>query len=121
MAAELSIGQRRYRIVAQARESDWVAFAERVETGERFGMECAGTTEADAVGRLTQWLDWQHEHTVALEALQQAERAYHRTITENAFAGATEDPASAELQQDALDAIDGARRRLDEIRARRPM
>jgi hypothetical protein len=66
------------------------------------------------------WLEWQREHTAALEALQQAQRAYHRTIAGSAFASPTEGPSPTELQKDALDAVEAARVRLDEVRNRRP-
>ena len=65
------------------------------------------------------WLEWQREHAAALEALQQAERAYHRTIAGSAFASPTEGPSAIELQKESLDAVEAARVRLDEIRARR--
>ena len=66
------------------------------------------------------WLEWQREHTAALEALQQAQRAYHRTIAGSAFASPTEGPSPVEMQKESLDAVEAARVRLDEIRARQP-
>jgi hypothetical protein len=66
------------------------------------------------------WLEWQREHAAALEALQQAQRAYHRTIAGSAFASPTEGPTAIELQKESLDAVEAARVRLDEIRSRRP-
>jgi hypothetical protein len=66
------------------------------------------------------WLEWQREHAAALEALQQAQRAYHRTIAGSAFASPTEGPSPVELQKESLDAVEAARVRLDEIRARQP-
>jgi hypothetical protein len=66
------------------------------------------------------WLEWQREHAAALEALQQAQRAYHRTIAGSAFANPTEGPSAIELQRESLDAVEAARVRLDEIRGRRP-
>ncbi|HMB80378.1 MAG TPA: hypothetical protein VKI43_09945 [Vicinamibacterales bacterium] len=66
------------------------------------------------------WLAWQREHTAALEALQQAQRAYHRTIAGSAFASPTEGPSAIEMQKESLDAVEAARVRLDEIRERRP-
>jgi hypothetical protein len=117
---EISIGDHRFRIIAVGREADWLAHAERVDTGDRFGIECAGATEDAAVAGVTRWLEWQHEHAVALEALQQAERAYHRTIAGSAFANPTEGPTPLELQKESLDAVEAARLRLDDIRGRRP-
>ena len=66
------------------------------------------------------WLAWQREHAEALEALQQVQRAYHRTIAGSAFASATEGPSAAELQKESLDAVEAARVRLDEIRLLKP-
>ena len=67
-----------------------------------------------------QWNTWQREHTAALESLQQAQRAYHRTIAGSAFASPTEGPTAIELQQESLHVLEAARVRLDEIRARQP-
>ena len=66
------------------------------------------------------FLDWQREHAAALDALQQAQRAYHRTIAGSAFAGPSEGPTAIELQKESLDAVEAARIRLDEIRQRMP-
>ena len=66
------------------------------------------------------WLQWQREHAAALEALQEAQRAYHRTIAGSAFASPTEGPSATELQKESLDAVEAARVRLDEIRQRKP-
>jgi hypothetical protein len=68
----------------------------------------------------SRWQEWQREHEAALEALQQAQRAYHRTIAGSAFASPTEGPSAIELQKESLDAVEAARVRLDEIRGRRP-
>jgi hypothetical protein len=116
----LSIGEVRHQIVAVEREGQWVAHAERVETGKPFGIECIGETETDAVERLSSWLEWQSEHQAALEALQAAERAYHRTIAGSAFASPTEGPSAAEHQKESLDVLEAARVRLDDVRARKP-
>ena len=110
----------KYRIEALERDGQWVARARRIDTGEPFGIECPGATEQDAVDRLSRWLDWQQEHTAALDALQRAEDVYHRTIAGSAFASSIEGPSPFEMQKDALDAVEAARVRLDEIRARRP-
>jgi hypothetical protein len=117
---ETSVGDERFRIVAVRRDADWVAHAERLQSGERFGIECAAASEDAAIERVARWLDWQHEHSAALESLQQAERAYHRTIAGSAFASPTEGPSAVELQKESLDALVAARVLLDEIRARRP-
>ena len=107
------------RIVANERGGQWIARA-LDEAGRPFGIECAGATEHDAVDRMIRWIEWQREHAEALEALQTAERAYHRTIAGSAFANPTEGPTALELQKESLDAVEAARVRLDEIRARKP-
>ena len=117
---ELSIGEKRYRIDAVERDGRWIARAVHVETGDPFGIECAGETKGAAIERLARWLDWQHEHAAALEALQQAERAYHRTIAGSVFANPTEGPTAIELQKDSLELVEAARVRLDELRSRKP-
>ena len=117
---EISIADHRYRIIATDHDGQWVARAERMDTGDRFGIECAGTSADDAAERLARWLEWQHEHSEALEDLQRAERAYHRTIAGSAFASPTEGPSAVEMQKDSLAALEAARVRLDEVRSRRP-
>ena len=117
---QIAIGRARYRLVAVERNGQWLAHAEDADTGRAFGVACAGPTDDAAVDRLSRWLEWQAEHAAALEALQIAERAYHRTIAGGAFENSTGDLAAAELQAEALDAVDSARIRLDEIRTGRP-
>jgi hypothetical protein len=109
-----------YRIETSEREGQWIARARNEENRDPFGIECAAPTQAEAVERLTRWLDWQREHSAALEALQQAERAYHRTIAGSAFASPTEGPGPIELQKESLDALEAARVHLDDIRGRKP-
>ena len=108
------------KILCSEREGRWVAHAAREDTGDPFGIEFAGATELEAIERLTQWLDWQRDHAAALDALQQAERAYHRTVSGRAFANPTEGPTAVEIQRDSLAAVERARMRLDEIRAQKP-
>jgi hypothetical protein len=117
---EIAIGEVGYRIVATERDGRWTARAERLVGGARFGPDCAGDSEADAVGRMESWLAWQHEHAAALEDLQRAERAYHRTIAGSAFVSSIEGPSPLEMQKESLDALEAARVRLDEVRGRRP-
>ena len=116
----LALGARRYRLICTQREGRWTAHAEREDTGDPFGIECAADTDAEALSRLTRWLEWQAEHADALEDLQRAERAYHRTIAGSAFASPTEGPSAFEMQKESLDAVEAARLRLDEVRARKP-
>ena len=117
---EISVGTIRYRLVATERDGQFVARAERTDTGDRFGIECSGASADEAVSRLSRWLEWQHEHAAALEDLQRAEQAYHRTIAGSAFASPTQEPSALEMQKESLEAVETARLRLDEIRARRP-
>ena len=97
-----------------------MARAVRDDTGDPFGIEYTGSTEQEAIAGLTRWLDWQREHTAALDALQQAERAYHRTVSGSAFANPTEGPTSVEMQRESLAALEAARIRLDHVRAQKP-
>jgi len=115
-----TIGGMAFTVQATERDGRWLARASREDNGDPFGIECAGATEAEAIAFMTRWLEWQHEHTDALNALQQAERAYHRTIAGSAFASSTEGPTAIEIQKESLVAVEAARVRLDEIRARRP-
>ena len=108
------------RIVATERSGQWIARAEDEETGRPFGIECPGATEREAVDRLSRWIEWQREHTAALEALQAAERAYHRTIAGSAFASPTAGPTALGPHEESLAAVEAARIRLDRIRARQP-
>ncbi len=117
---QISIGDRRYRIVCAERDGQWTAHPQREDTGDPFGIECAAATEDEAVARLTQWLVWQADHAEALADLQRAERAYHRTIAGSAFASPSEGPTAIEMQKESLNVVEAARIRLDEIRARRP-
>lgn len=117
---ELAIAdQHRYRLAATERDGQWRAQAVRADTGDRFGPEQTGATEQEALGRLTRWLEWQHAHAAALEELQGAERVYHRTLA-SAFASEAAGPGDAD-RREALEAVDAARARLDDIRARRPL
>src|SRR5580765_680397 len=108
------------KIVCAEREGRWVAHAVREDTGDPFGIECAGDTEREAIEGLTRWLDWQRDHATALDALQQSERAYHRAVSGSAFTSPTEGPSAVEIQRDALAAVERARVQLDSIRARKP-
>jgi len=63
---------------------------------------------------------WQREHAAALEELQDAQRAYHRTVAATAFQGAADEPSAEEMRRASLEALDAARIKLDQVRARRP-
>jgi hypothetical protein len=116
---EIPVGNRTYHLVVEARDGRWLAHAERADTGARYGVDCAGATEREALDRLSRWLEWQNEHAAALETLQHAEQAYHRTIAGSAFAN-PEGPTAIELQKESLEELEAARVRLDEVRVRRP-
>ena len=116
----LTIGSVEFRLVATERDGRWMAHAVLADSGDEFGIECAGASADEAVARLMRWLEWQSEHAAALEALQRAEHAYHRTIAGSAFASPTEGPTAIELQRESLEAVESARLRLDEVRARKP-
>ena len=118
---DLSIGTETYRLIAAARGGRWMAYAVRVASGDRFGMELNGPTETDVVTRLTAWLEWQSEHAAALAALQSAEQSFHRTIAGSAFINANEEPTVMEVQRESLNHVEAARVRLDEVRARQPV
>ncbi|MBS1817977.1 MAG: hypothetical protein JSU08_08615 [Acidobacteria bacterium] len=113
---DLHIGNTIYDLVATERNGHFVAHALRGEHRDRFGIETSGSSAAEALDRLTRWLEWQHAHTEALAALQQAERVYHRAMADAAF-GASE---LGEASRAALEALNAARARLDEVRGRRP-
>lgn len=116
---DLTLGEVTYRIRAVRDRDGWSASAVRLDTGDRVGPDAAGVSEQDAVHKASHWLGWQYEHALALDALQQAERAYHRIVAGAVFAAS--DEATSESQRDALDAVDAARRTLDEVRGRRPL
>ncbi len=115
----LTVGAVAFVLRVERRGSDYVASAEREDNGDPMGIPWSAGTEAGAVARRMAWLEWQGGHSAALEALQQAERAYHRAIAGSAFDAASEEPAA--LRKASLDAIEAARTRLDDIRARRPL
>jgi len=115
---ELTIGSATYRIVTVERDGQFTAHAVRADTSERFGIETVGSDPESAQRRLSAWLEWQDEHTQALEALQQAERTYHRALAGAAFATPEDD--STEAARLSLESVNAARAQLDEVRARRP-
>src|SRR5262245_39785594 len=117
---EVTLGTRVYRIRTVQSGPDWMASAESVDTGDRFGPAEPAPTEHGAAERVERGLQWQYEHASALEALQPAESAYDRTIAGSAFANPAEEPSAIELQKESLEQLEAARLRLDEVRERRP-
>lgn len=114
----VQFGSMSYQLFAKEQSGAFVAYACRGEHAERFGIETAGASADEALAKLTRWLEWQHQHTDALQQLQEAERVYHRTMAGAAFA---EDQTGIEAARtQALDAMNAARNQLDDLRARRP-
>ncbi len=119
MTKEASIGGAVYRVEATERGGRWTAAARDV-AGAYSGPTVAAATEGEAIARMIAWLEWHHEHQVALEALQEAERAYQRIVAGSAFISGPEGPTAIELQKESLNRLENARIRLDEVRQRRP-
>ena len=115
---DLTVGPSTYRLVTAERGAQFIAYAVRIDTNERFGIETLAADAEDAQRRLAAWLEWQHEHTQALEALQQAERTYHRAMAGAAFA--TPENDSTDAARLSLESVNTARAQLDAVRARRP-
>ncbi len=69
--------------------------------------------------RSTRGIQWQRDYQAAVTALEEAEREYQRTIAGSAFLS-SEDPSSVEVQRDALNRLEEARRHLDDVRQSRP-
>lgn len=116
----VSAGGTGFRVEVAAGGGQWVATARRVDTGDRFGPALEGATAEAAIERLRTWLIWQHEHQDALEALQDAERAYQRLVAASLLATGVDGASPVELTPDALSRLEEARRRLDEIRQQKP-
>ena len=66
------------------------------------------------------WLNWQDAHSKALEALQNAQRAYHRLLADDALGSHSEESAASDLRRQSLAEIEAASTYLSEVRARRP-
>jgi hypothetical protein len=103
------------QVVTTERDGRWTAHAVHADTGERFGVEVSADSAEAAAARLMEWLDWQSSHMQALAALQSAQRDYHRATTDAAFVSSPQSSATA-----LLEAVEAARRHLDEVRAQRP-
>ncbi len=120
MTKELVIGGTVYRVEATERGGRWTAVAREPVRGAACGPSLVAASEQDAIERLSAWLEWQHEHAAALEALQEAERAYQRMVAGSAFVTGPEGPSAIELQKEALGRLEEARLRLDEVRQKKP-
>lgn len=117
---QVDIGADSFTLHVVSRDETCVAYARRVTNGDRFGIECAGRSETEAIERMTRWLEWQHEHAAALESLRSAEQAYHRTVAGTAFTASPGVEDDATERRDRLDRMELARAELDEVRSRNP-
>lgn len=115
---ELTIGSTDYRLISNDRNGRVVTHAVRLDNGDRFGIEVNGASAEDTQTTLARWLQWQYEHSEALATLQQAERVYHKAMAGAAFGTTPE--AAAEESRTAVEAMNDARTKLDEIRLQRP-
>ena len=110
----LSLG---YQVQLTEDEGVWVASARRLDTGDTFGPPVPGDHADEAAELLARWLEWQHAHTSALGALQDAEADYHRLA---AARFASPDDEQRDARRSALHRVDTLRRQLDEVREQRP-
>ena len=118
MQKNLVLGGTTYTLNAIERDNAWVAEARKAPSGMRVGPPVTASTATEAMARLVKWLEWQRDHEDALAALQTAEQTYHRAIAGSAFASGL--PEATEMQQEALQRIEEARVRLEEIRQNQP-
>jgi len=116
----LTVGDRTFSIRTVEKNASWRAHAVSLEHGDRFGVELVAPTEAEAIDRMRRWLEWQHEHVSALAELRSAERAYHRSIADEAFSTGDHAAVSEQARRAALDRIESARVKLDEVRTHQP-
>ena len=114
----LRLGEATYTLNAIEREGAWTAEARKGASGMRVGPPATASTAEDAIARLVRWLGWQRDHEDALAALQTAEQTYHRAIAGSGFASGLAE--ATEVQQEALQRIEEARLRLEEIRQNQP-
>jgi hypothetical protein len=115
----MTIGGTALVLRVSSSDGGFTARAERETNGDPFGIDVTATTESEAIDRLTRWLEWQSEHAAALEALQVAERNYHRAIAGSAFGASTDEPDAAVARREALSSVDEARVKLDRVRLQR--
>lgn len=118
MQKSISIGGTTYTLDAVERDGRWIAEARKAPSGMRAGPTATAATADGAIARLVQWLEWQHDHEDALGALQEAQQAYHRAIAGSAFSSGLAE--ATELQHEALQRIEDARLRLEEVRQSQP-
>ena len=111
-----------YRVhLAEDEGGVWTATARRLDTGETFGPPVPADAADEAMELLARWLEWQHAHTTALQALQAAEHTYHRLAADRfANPAPAGDGAVATAARDALVRLDARRRELDLVRGQKP-
>jgi hypothetical protein len=107
-----------YQVQLAEDEGVWVATARRIDSGDTFGPPVPADAADEAADLLARWLEWQHAHTTALQALQTAESAYHR-LAADAFV-VNGDPERRSALREALIALDEQRRHLDAVRGQKP-
>jgi hypothetical protein len=115
---DIDIGGTTYTLDVIEREGQWYAEARKMPSGMRIGPTATAATADDAIARLVPWLEWQRDHQEALAALQAAEQSYHRAIAGSAFSSGLAE--ATELQHEALQRIEDARLRLEEVRQAQP-
>ena len=118
MQKSLVIGGTTYTLDITERQATWCAEARQAPSGMRIGPTATAATTDEAIARLTRWLEWQRDHQDALNALLAAQQAYHRAIAGSAFSSGLAE--ATELQQEALQRIEDARLRLEEVRQAKP-
>jgi predicted alpha/beta hydrolase len=116
----VTVGDRTFRVHAVEQPGSWLAHAVSLAHGHRCSEDMTAPTETEAVHRVRRWLEWQRHHAMALAELQNAERAYHRTITDLAFASQADSEQAPHARRTALALVDAARAKLDAMRACRP-
>ena len=116
----LIVRDQTFKIRVSRRDGRSVAYAVRAETSDRFGPDVSGASDDEAISSLTRWLEWQSDHAEALGALQEAERAYHRSVAGHVLAGEADRPTAGQARNECLEQVAAARARLDDVRSRRP-
>ncbi|MDE3156481.1 MAG: hypothetical protein KGN76_15365 [Acidobacteriota bacterium] len=119
MERTLSTGGATFTITARQEGREWIAEARREGRRDNHGPVFRAETPEAALDRCAAWLGWQQEHEAALVALQEAERVYQRAVAAGAFAPPGDGPGP-EVASEALQDMEAARVRLEEIRRRQP-
>ena len=118
MQQNIVIGGKTYVLDVIERQGQWCAEARQAPSGMRIGPTATSATQDEAIAQLRRWLEWQRDHQEALTALQDAQQAYHRAIAGSAFSSGLAE--ATELQHEALQRIEEARLRLEDVRQAQP-